>query len=239
MFKATSKIEDYSKILKQAQKRLQWATAYYLTELAWRDKEESDFVIRSTMQARDKRFISSRLIVKRASGRQPINSQVARAGSIAIQRFTGWKEQIEGGRKKRTAMVLSRTGRNKAGKMAARARLKAGRKFLTQYSIPIKAKDDINRVFIFLRIMSERKKEPFVLASGHPKLEPGLFTLEGSHGPGKWPQLRRLQEFGANEEIKKNDWRRRARDLVVRYAQAEKLWEECWKRAGVIKKKRA
>jgi hypothetical protein len=234
----TSGLKSYAATLKAAIRRFNWATAYYLTELAVDCRARQQQAIEDSMIVRDKRFVSKQLVFQKAIGRQDARHQVARAGSYESPRFSGWREQVEGGDKPRVAMTKGRTGGKQSGKMLGRVRLKPGNRFLTQHSMPIRAKDEAHRVFVFLRIMSRRAKEPFVLTSGHTRFPPGVWTLVGAHGKKRWPRPSLLQRFGANESVKKNDWNKEAANAVQRYISISTLWQRCWEKANVLRKKK-
>jgi hypothetical protein len=241
----TRGLVSYGKTLRDAARRINWATAFYLTELAVHDREAQLDTIEATMTIRDKRFAERHMVWDKANGRTPAAAQVARSGSREDRRFTGWREQVEGGDKARVAMPKGRTGGKRAGKMLGRVRLKQANKFLTQHSIPIRAKSEAHRAFVFLQIMSRRAKTPFVLASGGG-LQPGVWTLEGRHGrkagrgqeKGDGLHPRQLQEFGADKPVQRNDWNAAALALLKRRVDHRALWKRMWDKAGVLPKRK-
>jgi len=238
MFSVDTKgLEGYADELRGAAKRLQWATAYYLTELAWKTRDEAQREVEKTIEVRDKRFVQRHLVVNKALGRQPIDQQIARAGSYEGPRFSGWREQQEGGEKERIASHKARTGGSRKGRMVGRVRLKPGNRFRTPNEV-VGAKNAAHQVFIFLRMMSRAPKAPFVLDSGHPSFPAGVWTLDGRHGQGKWPKPRLLQRFGADVKVKKNPWMTNARETIVKRTNIPALWVRMWDKAGVIKKKK-
>lgn len=231
--------------MRTAPRRLQWATAFFLTDLASGMRLCQQDVIKNTMVIRDRAFVDRHLVFQRANGRSPIDAQIARAGSYASPRFSGWVEQVEVGNKPRTAALKARAGGTSRGKMVGKVRLRPGNKFLTPKSItPMGMQSEAHRTFVFLLIMARRAKVPFILTSG--STQPGVWTLDGRHGKrrgddtvkGKGPRLRQLQHFGADEKVKKNDWNASARDLLLQHANIKTVWARCWDRADVLPKKK-
>lgn len=228
---------NYVKELKRAASRVKFASALYLTELATEGRARSLNEIQNSMIVRDLRFIKGRLAVQPASKTRPPMGQVARTGSKAKPRFSGWLEQQQGGQdKERVGMTLARGG-SRLKKLKPALRLKPGRTFPSPANTPIaNAQSDEHRAHAFLRIMSRRRKKPFILY-GHNKLPSGLWTLEGRHGKGKWPRPRLLQAFDADSRIRRNRWMEHAIRSLKRRFNAQREWDRSWRKAGVTKKR--
>jgi hypothetical protein len=243
---STKGLEGYAKALRETPRRLKWATAFFLTELAAKMRVAQLEVIRETMTVRDKRFVDRHVVFQKAQGRSAISAQIARAGSYEGPRFSGWREQVEGGKEPRTQTAQARTGGTQRGKLLGRVRLRAGNKFPTPQSIrPRGMKNEAHRLFVFLLMMSRARKRPFVIDS-QAGAQPGIWTLEGRHGKkagqgteaGQGPRLQILQKFGADRDVEKNDWNEAARDVLLRRANTRALWTRMWQKAGVLPKKK-
>jgi hypothetical protein len=245
----TRGLVSYGKTLRDAARRINWATAFYLTELASKMRLAQRQAIEASMHVRRKKWLESHIVIESAKGRTPAAAQIARAGSRLGPRFTGWLEQVDGGTKNRLTMSKGREGGTRTGLMSGRAKLRPGNKFLTPKSIrPRGMKGTAHRTFVFLLMMARARKQPFILDSGHPSLQAGVWTLEGKHGPraGRWPmgegeqgtRLRQLQEFGADKRIKQNDWNDAARVVLLRRANTAALWKRMWEKAEVLPKKK-
>ena len=218
---------------KAAARRVNWATAYFLTELADKHRTAAiEEVMPRAMVIRDKGFLRRRMGLETAKGRSPVASQVARFGSTAHARFSGWREQIEGGSRERVGMTKARTGRTIKGKMAKRFRLNAPMPS-DRAAIVANAKSPAHRSVAFLAMMARGKMgKPFLLLD-HPTLSQGVWSLKGK----RKPRLEQLQEFGANSAIQRVNWMGDTIALVARRLNTWGLWERCWKKANVTRKK--
>jgi len=233
----TKAYQKYGDDLGRARARLKFATALFLTELAFKGREAALEELAMSLVIRDKNFTKRHVAVYPARRGQPVTSQVSRMGSKGGPRFTGWREQQSGGTKDRAAFPRARTGGTIKGKLAGRYRLKPGNTFPTDRSAAItNAKSPGHRAFIFLRMMSRLPKKPFVLLD-HPILEPGIWTLTGRHGKGRWPRPQMLQLFGAKAAVSREPWMTDALAALHRRVNLEGLWYRVWKQASVTKKK--
>ena len=73
------------------------ATARFLNDEAFADKTLSERVLSERYIVRNRAFVRAMLRVEKADPARPPSNQVAIAGSIRTNRFTGWAEVIPGG----------------------------------------------------------------------------------------------------------------------------------------------
>jgi hypothetical protein len=242
-------IRDHIKLAQRTAKgaqRVKWAVAFFLTELAWKGRQATLEELPKRMKIRNLGFIKKHLLVHRANGRQGIAAQEAHLGTTEGKRFSGLREQAEGGVHERFATYRARGG-SAGGQVKHKYRMKAGKNFLSPREMPTPRGDkgEAHRAHVFLRFMSNQKwsKDPFVL-TGHAKFPAGLYQFEGGaieRGPRggiqRWPKLQTLQRFGEPVRVKANDWRQAVIDILGRRVNTEGLWARCWERSSVLAKK--
>jgi hypothetical protein len=246
--------KNYAEASRFMQRRIKWATAFFLTERAMMARELAvEEVMPAMFTVRDKRFLQARLRVDKAMGRQEPLSQVAKFYSTTTSRFSGWEEQIEGGKLSRTAAMLQSRRGAEMNKIAPSARLKPGNAMPTdkawQPPTTFQRKSKLGKMhtvkssapssqehkaFVMLRKFSRDRKlggKPFIL-TGHAKLEAGVWVLKGSFGRGKWPQPRLLRAFGTQPEVKQRDWRVQTLRVLNAKFDTAAMWRSCWNRSA-------
>lgn len=252
--KVKTGIVSYAAELRRMSRSQQWAVAYYLTELAVKTRTEEMEIISDKMVVRDKRFLSRQLRFERANGRSPIMSQVAKAGSLAEERFSGWSEQITSGELKRTPAALKARKGSEQNKITQGTRLNkafiSDRNFDMQsvfkrkstkgmlHNVRRPAPTGAHRAHVYLRILSRNRAQggkPFLLLD-HAQLAPGIWMMQGRFGPNQWPKMRLLRGFERKINVQRIDWRQAARDNIV-HSDVQSMYREAWLKSNVKRKK--
>ena len=120
-FKAkTTDLETLAKQFSRvAPRETQWALARTLSNLAFRTRAHSIDVIDAHLTIRNRSFVKASLKFRKANHREPINRMAAFAGSIALERATGWVEQQHAGTDERKRIFAGK-GRTKGGRGVAK-----------------------------------------------------------------------------------------------------------------------
>jgi hypothetical protein len=194
-------IKRLLKFYKKFPQKFQWATANILNDFGFVTRQAQIEAIQETMQVRNDRFLNSSMRVVKTRGSISVLSQKVIIGSRVRPRFSGWREQIEGGGKKRLSTVAARGG-NFATTIRPRYRLKPQFKFPKPSQYPGRKYRD--RLYAMLNILRRQKyKRPFMIPIGDSKLKSGLYRFAGK-------RLFRLQRFfRAPVHIRRIDWRMR------------------------------
>lgn len=209
------------------------ACADVLTEMAIKSRLEAQNVIRRRLTSRSPGILRAGLRYKKAHARTNLNKIKSEMFSISKDNFTGWEEQVEGGkvrRGKRTYTKFSRGGKNKA---RVRPKYRAGKKFLTPDDLDktkAHAKSDHHLALVMLMWMKRKKgrRQPFMLY-GHRRIQPGVYIWARREG------LKQLQSFSTPPATPHLDWPAKAAEsmLVKNSIQSE------WNRAFTEEFKRA
>jgi hypothetical protein len=80
-----------------APRETQWALARVLSNAAWRTRLAAIDILGEHLKIRNRNFVKASMKFEKADPRQPIDKQFSRAGSVALERATGWVEQQLGG----------------------------------------------------------------------------------------------------------------------------------------------
>ena len=132
-------------------------------------------------------------------------------------RFSGWEEQETGGvsDRSRAFTLTARRGREQ-NRVAQAARLKPGNTFVTASDVPINARDERNRIRIFIQIMSRRNNEPFILRKRYKRMKKGVYVFKAG-------KLKQLQQFKPLK-VKRKPWMAPTRKQVVTRANIRNQW---------------
>lgn len=185
------------KLFKRAPLKMGAAGARVLNSMAFELKNINYRVLDKELTIRSPRFVKSRLRVNMART-GPINSIEAEAGSIYGDRFTGWKEQQEGGKPDRER-VHTRYARGGTWHGTVRQKLRSRQKNpawrMSDFNIK-NAKNKKHRLIIYLQILDKKKiKDKFVFPGSLGRMRPTVYQMSngkvrGVYNPtGKAPAL--------------------------------------------------
>lgn len=169
-----------------------------INNLAYSMRQKYIDEIDDRMTVRNEKFVSSRMRVTRAKGRD-LNSIEAQVGSISSPRFSGWAEQERGDKpnNNRTITSFGRVGADDQRQAKGKARAKTNNKFAKISDYTIRAKSRKHRLIIFLQKMTEEKRT-FVMPRKYKGLKRGVYFVKGK-------RLKRVQTFGPRK-VKINKW---------------------------------
>lgn len=161
-------------------------------------------VIAKMMTVRNKRFVDSRLRVRKAhSGRFE-----AVFGSISSERFTGWPEQEFGKATGRTRVstMASRLG-NVKKQMIGQARLKPSASFIEPEDFEGQT-DRFRTTAMIAYVLRTRATKSFIIRkrSQRSKFQPGLYRLVSG-------RIKRLQKFQTVKQPRRKMWMKRSIEL--------------------------
>lgn len=188
-FDSNMDMKEFLGYLSGGKEKTKQATAYYLNSIAFKARSEGPKRLEAAgMEIRDPRFVQSRFRVEKADPTDSTESQIARMGSVATNRFTAWAENYgETPVRNRLLGPAARRGDLK-NKAEPENRLVRSRKF--------KRPDDFAEIPERMRIpamLSIIARNPGKAASGK-----GAFIIEG----GGWvPGLYRFKKNTARERI--------------------------------------
>ena len=175
--------------------------------------------INKSMTVRNKGFVSRQLRYSNANQSQPVNSQASWAGSVAKDRFSGWKEQ-EGGRvtRNRFAMTLGGRGGNIQKQMRPSIRLKPSTQVITPSSDGYNPRGGPGNIGGFFAMM-RRKKE------NRPALIARYRTLYKRKGT----KFQAAQKF-ERKRVGIDRWLKRARAIYFARTNIGLLWRNTCQR---------
>lgn len=196
-------------------KLMQQACAAMLNQFAFGTRSQAIKRIDALMTVRNPKFVASRIQVSKANGARPINSQVARTGSKATARFTGWTEQEFGTKPQMNRMIALMGGRGGNIQKQARpsARLKPGRQVVRPTDPEYNPKGGKTNVAGFFA-MARRKKENRLLFVKKYKT---FYKRRGN----KFEAAQTMPRH----KIKRERWLRQARAIYFQQTDLGRLWE--------------
>ena len=225
-------LKQFKKMCRSGQKEFQYVTAEYLNSSAFRARELNIKNIQSQMTIRDQRFLSSSLRVEKTKP-VSINQQIAISGSIARPRFTGWKEQEDGGTAERKRKItISARGGSKQAKAQQKARLKPSNKIYKPEQFQGVTYE--RRFYFMMRVLGSRGGGQFLLSqklrTRRGYMNPGLYGLKSG-------KISMLQKFEAPEIKRKpwqtDDWNDIKRRAEINSARALERWKEIQRNKGL------
>lgn len=165
-------------------------------------------VIEEKMKVRARGFVNSRLVYRKASGKDPIDKQTAYAGSLETERFTGWLEQV-GRRKSDRKRIFAGKGRNRGGQGVAKQQYRFTRNKDIPHNIDGHestdymelANGDPARAAVIMTAMLKRAgytNKPFVIEGAH--VNDGVYSMT----PGG--KLRWVATIEGDKDVKEIPW---------------------------------
>jgi hypothetical protein len=225
-------LKQFQKMCRSGQKEFQYVTAEYLNSSAFRARELNIKNIQSQMTIRDQRFLSSSLRVEKTKP-VSINQQIAISGSITRPRFTGWKEQEDGGTAERKRKItISARGGSKQAKAQQKARLKPSNKIYKPEQFQGVTYE--RRFYFMMRVLGSRGGGQFLITkkikTKRGALNPALYNLKNG-------KISMLQKFEALE-VRRNKWQTDDWNDIKRRAEENSLkalerWKEIQRNKGL------
>lgn len=203
---------------RKAPQQFQRASAGVLNEFAFGARKKSLQIIKTRMIVRNERFVSGSLRVSKASGFMPLSAQVATFGSVARDRFTGWKEQELGTSvdRTRTSTLLARAG-SKRRQMRPSLRMKRSNIFDSPDNY--EGAPEQHRAIVMLQTLSRAKsRRPFII-KGHRKFKPGLYKFKGG-------KIRQIQQFKNPKQPKRVRWMTSGRAFYFSSVSLDAIWAD-------------
>lgn len=216
-------LRAYKSFLRKLQRKLIGAAGMTLNEFAFGSRVESIKYIQQNMTVRNQTFVKSALWAERARFAKGINGMQSKVGSVARNRFTGWKEQIQGADMPRDrAITTAARGGSRASVVARRNRLKPGKKWKEPKQF--KGKTMRERANTMLQTLGRKgAKMPFIIY-GHRTLPSGLWMFGG--GPKDKRRLIALQLFGRKTKVRRDMWLKKAVSKYFRSNPAGHTWKK-------------
>jgi hypothetical protein len=206
IFKVENKdMPNLLKFMKDYPSSMKYATASVLNSLAFTTKKLNEQEIKSSMTIRNLGFVGSMLKYEKTRAVN-IAAQMAKAGSVKKDNFSGWTEQEKGVKpaKKRAATIAARGGSfNK--KMMPKSKFMSKNKFhkLSDF----RAKTPKESFMFMLRVLGSRGGGEFLINEPVPTkrgtLARGLYTLQ-KH------RIKKLQKMDDIKPIRHNTWMQRS-----------------------------
>jgi hypothetical protein len=205
------------KFYKKAPKQFARASASTLTSFAAGTRRKSLLIVNNRMTVRNKNFVSGALRFNRAKGNVPMAAQVATAGSIKRNRFTGWEEQELGTQteRTRTATLFARGGGSK--QIPRSLRMDRTSTFDTPDNYEGKTYEQ--RTFLMLKA---KAKKAFVITK-HRKFRKGLYKFRGK-------KIKMVQAFDNRKQPKRIKWLTMARKLYFSTTSIDSVWANSLRR---------
>jgi hypothetical protein len=210
----TKGLKDYRRLMKKMPRKMVGIVGFTLNDFAFGTRDESIRYINETMTVRNQGFVRRQLWAQRAKFAAGINGMQSIAGSVRKDRFTGWREQIQGADMPRDrAITTSARGGSRARQVRRTARLMPG----TKWDEPrqFQGKNARQRANEMLQELGRgRKRRPFLIY-GHRTIESGLYMFGGG-AKGK-RKLIALQIFNRSVSVGRDPWHKKS---VQRYFRA-------------------
>lgn len=209
----------FTKLYKNSPSKARRATAQLLSQFAFATRQQAIIEINRSMTVRSKKFVESRLRFKRARNEQ-IDHQRSKTFSVGAKNFSGWEEQMTGGKQKgtRTQSLLARSG-NFDKKVKPSNRMKPGRNFINRGDYDLPRGGDEMKVY-FIKVRTQNPNKPFIVKKRYKRVKKGLYIF-------KRGKMRMLQNFEASPRATKvNPWMRRARANFNKQMDIGKEWEK-------------
>jgi hypothetical protein len=228
-------LQRFTKILKDAPKKIPVATAGVLNTLAFKTREFDIQNLRRELVIRGNQITPEKIIwVDKANYRKPVNSQVSIAASKKKPRFSGWLEQQTGQapQQRRAFTPAARRGNFKQAAQG-RARLKPNLKFGRPEDMDIKnVKSEAQRIGVFLKIMKNRKLKSGIKKAGKQFIIPrykgfgyGLYNFRGD----RFEKYQSFEDSDINKAPKRILWRTASLNSL-RLLDMRKIWGDQIKR---------
>lgn len=199
----TKGIKDFQRVMRKMPRMMTTAVGFTLNDMAFGARSEMLKYISQTMTVRNQGFIKRQMWAQRAKFSEGINRMQSVAGSVRKDRFTGWKEQVQGADMQRDRAITTdaRSG-SKSRQVRKGARLRPG----TKWDEPrmYKGNSSRNRANTMLQTIGRtRSRKPFIIY-GHRTLTSGLWMFSG--GPKDKRRLVVLQLFNRSTKVRRDPW---------------------------------
>jgi hypothetical protein len=196
-------IDKYSGSIRGFTRKFNKAAGLTLNDFAFGSREQSYRYIESNMIVRSPGFVKRSLWAERATFADGLDKMQSKMGSIRRDRFTGWREQIEGSQMPRDrAITVGARGGSKRRRVGPQARLRPGKSWRRpdQY----KARTARNRANAMIQALDqEGYRQPF-LVYGHRTLSSGLWKFKGGRKGRR--KLIALQLFNKTANVRRRPW---------------------------------
>ena len=172
-----------------------------LNNLAFQGRQKALEEVDKNMTIRSPAFVKGSMRFQKAN----LNKPESEFGSIKRNRFSGWEEQQTGKQTERTRVqTLQARRRNWKNRVAPRARLKPGNKFIRPKDLKLDKLGN-NKIPAFLdRLDRVSYKQPFFIPVRYKRLQRGIYLFVNK-------KIRRLQSFDPKKvQPKKDEWMTRA-----------------------------
>ena len=207
-------LKNLKKFYKKAPRSAARAEAGVINDQAFTSKNLAFKAIKSSMEVRSPKFVSSRIRVQKATPSKPISIM----GSIFSNRFSGWIEQQRGTGSNRKSVATDKArGGNKANKIQPKYRMKQGRSFTKPENLP--GRDYTSKVRFMFRQMGSRKGKGglFYLTKKYKSMTKGLYLFSGG-------KISKMQDTDSPAKTKKNKWMTRTVSNLNRSFDLRKSW---------------
>ncbi len=211
-------LKAFIKLYGKAPNKARAAVAQLLSQFAFATRQLAIEEINKSMTVRNARFVKSRVRFERARV-EAIENQRSRTFTIGAKNFSGWEEQVTGGRssRTRTQSLLARGG-SFDKKVRPSIRMKPNRNFLNRGDFDLPKGGNEMQVY-FIKVRTNHPNKPFIVEKRWRKVKKGLYIFKGR-------KMRMLQNFEAKPRAtKKDDFMQRARDKFDNTLDISKQWE--------------
>lgn len=213
-FKVDTKgLKEYRRLMKKMPRKMVPIVGFTLNDFAFGTRDESIKYINASMTVRNQAFVKRNLWAQRAKFAAGINGMQSIAGSTRKDRFTGWKEQVQGSDMPRErAITTAARGGSRVRQVRRTARLKPGAK----WDEPRQFKGDTARQranAMLQELGRSRKRKPFMIY-GHRSIESGLYMFGGGAKGSR--KLIALQIFNRPVRVGRDPWHKKAAQRYFR-----------------------
>lgn len=232
----TKHLQALQRMYSDAPKYMRAVTANYLNNLGFGLRGLQQAQIAKTMTVRNKGLLRKFTRVQK-TGAVDIQSQRVLVGSLPGERFTGWKENEEGGPSEQNKRIwlIARGGSvnkivlptNRANRLILNADSGYG---------PTEG----NRTFGFLAHLARSNWQGLFRLPPGGRYKSGIYKIM----PGTWsylskrtgrstqmPNFQIIQEEGKHIDVKKNEWNVKAsKDLITKHI-IDKAWHDAYEQA--------
>ena len=190
-----SDLLNLRRLYRKAPKKFALSIRSMVNGFAFGTRREALAIIEKKMVVRNKRFVAGRVQVVKARASRTI----AEVGSVATQRFTGWKEQEMGSDTDRTRVfaIMARNGNYRRQALPS-ARLKPGANFIKPEDYDGKT-NRFRTMAMLADIRRKKIRRPFLIKKQDRRFKPGLYRMVGG-------TIQQLQQFGRKRQPRRVHW---------------------------------
>jgi hypothetical protein len=227
----TTQLKAFSAMwLKDAPKQARYAVARVLTLVAVQTRKEAIGVIEKKMNVRNRAFVRSRVVYRKANANEPVTQQASWVGSQQTDRFTGWIEQQLGSPTEQKHRHGTNARPGTTGKVSSKKRLKPSTKIMKPDSDPrfvsalarVKNRKPWHAGALMLRIAQRLKmgNRMYMVPEGDRAISEGIYWMTGS-GKLQW-----ISTINQAENTKRLPWMDWAREKALASMDIGREWQQ-------------